>query len=83
MVKIVIFNSSNVVNDGTNSRYIYNFPQGGFAIDDTDKIGLCNASIYYSNFSITQYYNNNLLSITGMMRMELPTLMMCYYPIVI
>ena len=60
MVKIVIFNSSNVVNDGTNSRYVYNFPQGGFSISDSDKIGLCNASIYYSNFSITQYYNNNL-----------------------
>jgi hypothetical protein len=58
MGKLLVLNQTNIVADGTNSRFIYTFPNGGFVFKD-DLIALQSVSQYYSAFNITSAYGNN------------------------
>lgn len=59
---VLVLNSSNLVNDGTNSSYVYNFPN---SIVLTDKyIAVSQITMYYSWFNIDSKYNNNRLTYT-------------------
>lgn len=60
-MKTLILNSSNVVNDGTNTRFVYNFPNGGYTFKD-DYIAVQEISQYFSAFNITTIYNNKSFS---------------------
>ena len=60
-MKTIILNSGNVVNDGTNSKFLYNFPNGGYTFKD-DLIAVQGISMYFSAFNITTKYNNNSFS---------------------
>ena len=60
-MKTLILNSSNVVQDGTNSRFIYTFPNGGYEFKD-DFIAVQELSQYFSAFNITTQYNNKQFS---------------------
>lgn len=60
-MKTLILNSSNVVQDGTNSRFIYTFPNGGYEFKD-DFIAVAELSQYFSAFNITTQYNNKKFS---------------------
>lgn len=61
MGKTLILNSSNVVQGSGNSKFIYNFPQGGYTFKD-DVIAIQEISQYFSAFNITNFYNNNSFS---------------------
>jgi hypothetical protein len=50
-----------VVQDGTNSKFIYNFPQGGYMFKN-DLIAVQEISMFFSAFNITSAYNNNSFS---------------------
>jgi hypothetical protein len=53
---VLVLNASNVVNDGTNSTYIYNFPN---SVSLTDKyIAVSTVTLYYSWFNIDTKYSN-------------------------
>jgi len=60
-MKTLILNSSNVIPDGTNSRFQYNFPQGGFSVKN-QQIAVSSISQYFSTFNITTSYNNTSFS---------------------
>jgi hypothetical protein len=60
-MKTLILNSSNVVQDGTNTRFIYTFPNGGYEFKD-DYIAVQELSQYFSAFNITSVYNNKSFS---------------------
>lgn len=60
-MKTLILNSENVVQDGTNSKFIYNFPQGGYMFKN-DLIAVQEISMFFSAFNITTAYNNNSFS---------------------
>lgn len=60
-MKTLILNSSNVVQDGTNSKFVYNFPQGGYTFKD-DLIAIQSISMYFSAFNVTASYRNNQFS---------------------
>lgn len=60
-MKTLILNSSNVVNDGTNAKFIYTFPNGGYVFKD-DYIAIQELSQYFSAFNITTIYNNKTFS---------------------
>ena len=63
MVKTLILNSSNVVQNSGNSKYIYRFPNS-FQLNQNDKISLAQIMIPYSNYNINKsLYNNADLSI--------------------
>lgn len=55
----IILNSSNVVNDNTNSSYQYNFLSGGFQIKKGTEIAVASVTIPYSNFNVSAVYYNN------------------------
>jgi len=58
MVKTLILNSSNVVNNGDNNKYVYRFPNS-FQLNQGDKISLAQITIPYSNFNINKSLYNN------------------------
>lgn len=59
---VLVLNASNVLDDGTNSSYIYNFPN---SVVLTDKyIAVSSITMYYSWFNIDSKYNNNTLTYT-------------------
>jgi hypothetical protein len=59
---IIVLNASNVIDDGTNSSYVYNFPN---SIVLSDKyIAVSTVSMYYSWFNIDTKYTNNILTYT-------------------
>lgn len=60
-MKTLILNSSNVVPNSNNSKYIYNFPQGGYTFNE-DLIAIQEIAMYFSAFNITTAYNNNSFS---------------------
>ena len=60
-MKTLILNSENVVQDGTNSKFLYSFPQGGYTFR-SDLIAVQEISMYFSAFNITTAYNNNRFS---------------------
>ena len=61
MGKLLVLNQTNVLNDGTNSSYVYTFPNGGYVFKD-DLIGIQSISQYYSAFNITESNGNNTFS---------------------
>lgn len=60
-MKTIILNSSNIISDGTNSKFQYIFPQGGYTFKD-DLLAVNSISQYFSTFNITTTYNNNSFS---------------------
>lgn len=60
-MKTLILNSNNVVPNSNNSKYIYNFPQGGYTFNE-DLIAVQEIAMYFSAFNITKAYNNNSFS---------------------
>jgi len=60
-MKTLILNAQNVVPDGTNSKFVYSFPQGGYVFKN-DLIAVQEISMYFSAFNITTAYNNNRFS---------------------
>lgn len=60
-MKTLILNSQNVVANSGNSKYIYNFPQGGYTMNE-DLIAVQEISMYFSAFNITAAYENNSFS---------------------
>jgi hypothetical protein len=61
MGKTLILNSSNVIAGSKNSRFLYNFPAGGFNFKQ-DLIAVQSIAMYFSTFNITTEYNNNSFS---------------------
>lgn len=59
---VIVINSSNVVSDGSNNSYVYNFPN---SVSLKDKyIAVSSISMYYSWFNIMSSSNNNTFSYT-------------------
>ena len=59
---ILVFNQSNIVNDGQNNKLVYKFPN---SVKLTDKyIAISNISMFYSWFNITRANNNNSYTYT-------------------
>jgi hypothetical protein len=58
MGKLLVLNQTNVLNDGTNSSFVYTFPNGGYVFKN-DLIGVQSISQYYSAFNITASNGNN------------------------
>jgi hypothetical protein len=61
MPKTLIINSSNIVAGSGNSRFVYNFPQGGLSFKD-DLVAVQQISLYNSVFNITSSNRNNSFS---------------------
>ena len=54
---IIVFNQSNIVNDGQNNKLVYKFPN---SVNLKDKyIAVSEISIFYSWFNIASIYQNN------------------------
>lgn len=60
-MRTLVINKSNVVNDGRNSRFRYQFSQA-ININQGDQISLVSAEIPYSNFNIMAQFGNNTFS---------------------
>lgn len=60
-MKTLILNASNVIEDGTNTKFVYTFPNGGYEFKD-DFIAVAELSQYFSAFNITTAYNNKSFS---------------------
>jgi len=61
MGKTLILNSTNVVFGSNNSKFLYNFPNGGYNFKQ-DLIAVQSIAMYFSTFNITSTYNNNSFS---------------------
>lgn len=61
-MKTLILNSENVVAGSGNSKFVYNFPQGGYTFVDGDMIAIQEIAQYFSAFNITTAYNNKSFS---------------------
>lgn len=60
-MKTLILNQSNIVQGSNNTRFQYNFPQGGYIMKN-NQVAVQQLSLYFSVFNITQAYNNNFFS---------------------
>jgi len=59
---VLVLNASNVVEDGSNSSYVYNFPN---SVNLSDKyIAVSSVVLYYSWFNIDSKYMNNFFTYT-------------------
>lgn len=59
---IIVMNSSNLIQDGSNNKLVYNFPN---SVNLTGKyIAISSISMYYSWFNITSTSNNNKFTFT-------------------
>lgn len=59
---VIVLTSANVVDDGKNNSYVYNFPN---SVELKDKyIAVSNVTMYYSWFNITSAYINNSFTYT-------------------
>ena len=63
MGKTIILNTSNIVENSNNTKFVYNFPSGGFTFKN-DMIALLSLYQYFSIFNITSDYGNNSFSYT-------------------
>ena len=63
MGKTIVLNSTNIIADGTNSRFLYTFPNGGYTFKN-DLIAIDQITQYNSVFNITAQNNNNVFSYT-------------------
>jgi hypothetical protein len=61
-MKTLILNSENVVAGSNNSKFIYNFPQGGYTFTAGDVIAIQEIAMYFSAFNINTQYNNKSFS---------------------
>ena len=61
-MKTLILNGNDVVANSGNSKFIYNFPQGGYTFVDGDVIAIQEIAMYFSAFNITTQYNNKSFS---------------------
>ena len=61
-MKTLILNAENVVEGSNNSKFLYNFPQGGYTFTNDDVIAIQEIAMYFSAFNITTAYNNNSFS---------------------
>jgi hypothetical protein len=61
-MKTLILNGNDVVVGSNNSKFIYNFPQGGYTFVDGDVIAIQEIAMYFSAFNITTAYNNKSFS---------------------
>lgn len=59
---VLVLNASNVVNDGNNNTFVYNFPNSVVLSDKY--IAVSSITMYYSWFNIDSKYNNNILTYT-------------------
>lgn len=61
----LVINSSNVVNNGSNAQFVYNFINGSLSIPEGSEICASNITIPYAFFNINgQLYNNNVFQYT-------------------
>jgi hypothetical protein len=60
-MKTLILNANNVVPNSNNSKFQYEFPQGGYTYKD-EVIAIQEIAQYFSTFNITTTYNNNRFS---------------------
>lgn len=60
-MKTLILNSNNVVPGSNNSKFQYNFPQGGYTYKD-ELIAVQEIAQFFSTFNVTTVYNNNKFS---------------------
>ena len=63
MGKTIVLNSTNIINDGTNSRFLYTFPNGGYTFKN-DLIAVEQVAQYNSVFNITSANGNNIFYYT-------------------
>jgi hypothetical protein len=61
-MKTLILNSENVQLGSNNSKFVYNFPQGGYTFVEGDVIAIQEIAMYFSAFNVTQRYDNNSFS---------------------
>lgn len=59
---VLVLNSSNVVQNGNNNTYVYNFPNSVVLKDKY--IAVSQVTMYYSWFNITNSYQNNIITYT-------------------
>lgn len=57
-MKTLILNSANIVPGSNNTKFRYQFPNGGYNFKD-DLISVQEISMYFSTFNITSVYGNN------------------------
>lgn len=57
---VIVLNSSNVVNDGKNNAFVYNFPNSVILKDKY--IAVSQVTMYYSWFNISSSMGNNILT---------------------
>jgi len=60
----LIFNGSNLNQNGFNNRYTYTFPGGGITFPKSSHVTLSNIALYYSIFNITAQNQNNSFQYT-------------------
>lgn len=77
-MRTIIFNSSNLVNDGQNNKLVYKFPNSVQFKDSY--ISLSQAQMYYSWFNITSSYSNNTFSYVWLNNAGIPTTYTCLIP---
>ena len=58
-MRTIVINSTNIVPDGENNKFIYKFPNSVLFKDDY--VALSSVSIYYSWFNITSAFQNNII----------------------
>jgi len=61
-MRTLILNSSNIVKNSGNGIFEYKFPAGAIVIKQGQKLALASLQTYYSNFNITDRYDNNKFS---------------------
>jgi len=61
-MRTIILNSSNIIQDGQNNRFLYKFPNS--ILFKSNSIAVSNVSMYYSWYNITQALGNNTFSYT-------------------
>lgn len=61
-MRVIILNSTNVVQDGDNNKLVYRFPNS--VIFKKNSIAVSSVSMYYSWFNIMAAFNNNTFSYT-------------------
>lgn len=61
MGKLIVLNQQNLIQDGTNSRFVYTFPNGGYVMKN-DLIAVLSISQYFSTFNISASLGNNKAS---------------------
>tara|TARA_R110000744_G_scaffold151457_1_gene264910 strand:+ start:932 stop:1813 length:882 start_codon:yes stop_codon:yes gene_type:complete len=58
-MRTIVINSTNLVPDGENNKFVYKFPNSVLFKDDY--VSLSSISIYYSWFNITSAFQNNII----------------------